>query len=133
VYETRFQAVAKAVVAMLFGLVAAACAMTPPKPADVIVKERAQARWDLMVKGDLDKAYEYFSPSSRAAMSLPGFKSRVKAGFWKAVQVDKVECSSADRCEVSVTIGYDYRGARVETPHRETWIRDESNWWLLSR
>lgn len=131
--ETSFYAAAKAVVAMLLALAATACATTPPKPADVIVQERAQARWDLMVKGDLDKAYEYFSPSSRATMSLPGFKSRVKPGFWKAVKVDQVECSSADRCEVKVTIGYDYRGTRVETPHRETWIRDESNWWLLSR
>jgi len=133
VRETGFYGVRKAVVAMLFGLLAAACATTPPKPAGEIVKERSQARWDLMVKGDLDKAYEYFSPSSRATMSLAGFKSRVKVGFWKAVKVDKVECSSADRCEVTVTISYDYRGMRVDTPHRETWIRDEANWWLLSR
>lgn len=118
---------------MLFGLAVGACATTPPKPADEMVKERAQARWDLMVKGDLDQAYGYFSPSSRATMSLPAFKSRVKPGFWKAVKVDKVECSSADRCEVSTTISYDYRGSRIDTPHRETWIRDESNWWLLSR
>jgi hypothetical protein len=118
---------------MLLTLAVTACATLAPKPADEIVKQRAQLRWDLMVKGDLDKAYEYFSPSSRETMSLAGFKSRVRPGFWKAVRVDKVECSSADRCEVSVTIGYDYRGTRVETPHRETWIRDEANWWLLSR
>lgn len=131
--ETRFYEVTKWVGAAVIGLVLAACATTPPKPADAIVKERSQARWDLMVKGDFDKAYEYFSPSSRQTMSLPGFKSRIKAGFWKAVKVDKVECSSADRCEVTMTIDYDYRGQRVMTPHRETWIRDESNWWLLSR
>jgi len=133
VCNTRNFAALKWVVAVVFGLVAAGCAVVAPKPADEIVKERSQARWDLMVSGDLDKAYEYFSPSTRATMSLAGFKTRVKAGFWKAVKVDKVECSSADRCEVSVTIDYDYRGMRVKTPHRETWIRDESNWWLLGK
>jgi hypothetical protein len=131
--ETGFRRALKAVVAVGIASVLASCATVPSKPAEEIVKERSQIRWNLMVQGDLDKAYEYFSPSSRATMSLAGFKSRVKPGFWKAVTVDKVECSSADRCEVTATIGYDYRGTRVNTPHRETWIRDESNWWLLSR
>ena len=131
--ETRFCEGAKAVVAMLFGLSVAACATVAPKPADAIVKERAQARWDLMVQGEFDRAYEYFSPSSKAVMPASAFKSRIKPGFWKAVKVEKVECSSADRCEVKVNISYDYRGTRIETPHQETWIRDESNWWLLSK
>ena len=131
--KTRFHAAARRLVAVVFGLVAAACATTPPKPAEVIVQERAQARWDLMVKGDFDRAYEYFSPSSRAAMPLASFKSRIKPGFWKEVKVEKAECSSADRCEAVATISYDHRGMRIDTPHRETWIRDESNWWLLGK
>ena len=131
--KTGFQAALRwIVVAVVSGLLAA-CAMVASKPAGEVVKERSQARWDLMVKGDFDKAYEYFSPSSRATMSLASFKSRIKPGFWKAVKVEKAECSSADRCEVTVNINYDYRGMRIDTPHRETWIRDESNWWLLSK
>jgi hypothetical protein len=109
------------------------CATISRKPDDVVVKEKAQARWNALVQGDVKAAYEYFSPGSRQTMTLAEFASGIRIGFWKAVSVDKVECGSADRCDAQVTIEYEHRGMRVKTPHRETWVRDGKDWWFLRK
>jgi uncharacterized protein YchJ len=110
-----------------------ACATVDPRAAEETVKARAQARWNALVLGDVKSAYDYFSPGSRATSSLADFASGIRIGFWKAVTVDKVECGTPDRCEVHTTIEYEHRGMRIKTPHRETWIREDSNWWFLRR
>ena len=97
------------------------------------MKDRSQARWNALVQGDVKTAYEFFSPGSRATMSLADFASGIKVGFWKAVTVDKVECGTGDRCDVSTTIEYEFRGSRIKTPSRETWVRDGADWWFLRR
>ena len=111
----------------------AACAIFGSRPPEVEVKERAQLRWNALVQGDLKTAYEYFSPGSRMGFQLADFGSSIRIGFWKAVQVDTVECSSPDRCEVTATMDYVHRGMKITTPHRETWIREGSNWWFLRK
>jgi hypothetical protein len=118
---------------VLTALVAACATSVPSRPPEEVVKDRAQARWNALVQGDVKAAYEYFSPGSRATMSLTDFASGIKLGFWKVVTVDKVECGSPDRCEVSTTIEYEFRGSRVKTPTRETWVRDGADWWYLRR
>lgn len=120
-------------VAIAFFAFTAACAAVTPRAPEEIVKERAQLRWNALVQGDVKTAYEYFSPGSRATSTLAEFAGSVRIGFWKKVTVDKVECGSADRCDVHTTIEYDYNGMRIKTPHRETWVRDGTDWWFLRR
>jgi len=124
----------KGLAAVVFPAILAACATPGPQRApEAIVKDRSQARWNALVQGDVKTAYEFFSPGSRATMSLADFASGIKIGFWKAVTVDKVECGTADRCDVSTTIEYEFRGSRIKTPNRETWVRDGADWWFLRR
>jgi hypothetical protein len=131
--KPRFEGVMKGFAAVVLTALAAACATPAPPPApEAIVKDRSQARWNALVQGDVKTAYEFFSPGSRATMSLADFASGIKVGFWKAVTVDKVECG-ADRCDVSSTIEYEFRGSRIKTPNRETWVRDGADWWFLRR
>jgi len=112
----------------------AGCATVAKAPApEEIVKARAQARWNALVQGDVKTAYEYYGPGTRQTMTLAEFAAGMKIGFWKAVTVDKVECGAPDRCEVSTTIEYEYRGQRIKTPSRETWIHEGSDWWLVRR
>lgn len=118
------------------GLVAAvaACAVVEPRTSsEARVKERAQLRWNALVLGDLKTSYDYFSPGSKTGFSLADYGTSVRIGFWKAVTVDSVECSTPDRCEALATIEYLHRGMQIKSPHRETWIRDGSEWWLLRR
>ena len=121
-----------AVAVVAVALLLAACAAVNPRSSEDIVRERSQARWNALVQGDTKTAYEFFSPGSRATQSLSEFVSGIKVGFWKAVTVDRVQCAG-DSCEVHSTIEYEHRGMRVKTPHRETWVREGSNWWFLRR
>jgi uncharacterized protein YchJ len=130
--KRRFGQVWSAVVAVVAVALLAACAVVNPRSSEDIVKERAQARWNALVQGDVKAAYEFFSPGSRATLSLSDFASGIKIGFWKGATVDQVKCTG-DSCDVHSTIEYEHRGTRVKTPNRETWVREGSNWWFLRR
>jgi len=117
----------------ILAVVLCGCAGVAPRSAETIVKERAQARWDALVRSDFNAAYGYLSPGSRAITSVTDYAASLKRGFWKSAVVDKVECGSAQSCEVSATIEYEFRGARTKTPLRESWIRDGSDWWYLQK
>ena len=114
-------------------VVLASCAGVAPRSDAAAVKQRAQARWDALVKGDINAAYGYFSPGSRSVMSATDYASTLRRGFWKSAVVEKVECGSAQSCEVHATIEYEHMGMRTKTPLRESWIRDGSEWWYLQR
>lgn len=103
------------------------------KSREAIVQERAQARWDALLKKDMARAYELYSPASRAVLGYEDFIRSIRVGFWKAAQVDKVVCQAEDACEAYVTIEYQHRGSQVRTPIRETWIRMEGNWWYVQK
>ena len=130
--KRRFGKLFSGAVAVVAVALLAACAVVNPRSSEDIVRERSQARWNALVQGDVKTAYEFFSPGSRATQSLSEFASGIKIGFWKAVAVDRVQCAG-DSCEVHTTIEYEHRGTRIKTPHRETWVREGSNWWFLRR
>lgn len=122
-------------VASVSVLAMAGCAAVPEesRPASDIVKERAQARWDMLLKGDIGAAYAYLSPGSRAVMSEKGYENSVRSGFWKSAQVQDVECRSPEACEAHVMIGYRFRGSPFTTPLSETWVKQDSNWWFVQK
>jgi hypothetical protein len=113
------------------GVGLAACASisvdSPPEAKQKLVAERAQARWELLIKGDVDGAYQYLSAGSKAATPLGLYKGKIKPGLWRGAKVDKVDCE-AEICKVQMLITYDFRTARagamkgIETPVPETWI-----------
>jgi hypothetical protein len=116
----------------VLAIVLCGCAAVAPR-SETVVKERAQARWDALVKGDFNAAYGYMSPGSRSVTSATDYASGLRRGFWKSAVVEKVECGSAQSCDVSATIEYEFMGMRTKTPLRETWIRDGSEWWYLQK
>jgi hypothetical protein len=123
----------KQAVAAVLAVMLSSCAAMAPSSPEVAVKERAQARWDAMVKGDFNAAYGYLSPGSRSVVSVQDYGASLRRGFWKSATVEKVECGSAQSCEVLATIEYETMGRRTKTPLRESWIRDGSEWWYLQK
>jgi len=107
------------------------CATHPPRSDAEVVKERATARWNALVAGDLKTAYEMVSPAGRTVVSFEGFKGSIKQGFWKSAQVKDVKCESAELCEVSLEIEYEFMGRRTRTPLQEKWVKQDSQWWFL--
>jgi len=121
--------------AMAVGL--AACASisvdSPPEAKQKLVAERAQARWDLLLKGDLDGAYQYLSAGSKAGTPLVLYKAKIKLGLWRKAKVDKVDCE-AEVCKVWTLLTYDYKSMKgIETPFPETWIIENGTVWYVYR
>jgi hypothetical protein len=118
-----------AVVAMaLLGGCAAGSLGKEPKD---IVAERAQQRWDLLVKNDFAAAYGYISPAGREVVKQDAYVGSLKRGFWNGAKVDAVKCETADACEVDVWIEYTHLGIKMRTPVHEKWVRQGSNWWFV--
>lgn len=114
----------------------AGCAALGPRPAEDIVRERAQARWNALLAGKFEDAYAYLSPATRNVVSLQRFRSSVGgAAAWKGAEVHKVTCNQPERCMVTVKVSYRplLRGSSlgtIETSVEETWLLDAGQWWL---
>lgn len=98
-----------------------------------LVASRAKARWDALIKLDLDGAYAYLSPASKATMALDVYKAKHKVGLYRTVTVDGVKCE-ADACVVDLSLTYDYKRVKgLKTPLREQWIITQGQAWIVDR
>jgi hypothetical protein len=116
------------------GLVTAGCATVgAPRTAEQNVVDRAQSKWDALVKGNIGAAYRYLSPGSRAVVSEQAFKDSIRPDFWKGAKVEKAVCAGPESCEAYATIEYEVRGGRIKTPLTETWIKQDGEWWFVQK
>jgi hypothetical protein len=113
------------------------CAVDGPaadQTAEVVIAKRAKARWEHMIKGEFEAAYEYLSPSYRSGISFRDHQSRIKPGLWRGVEVKAIKCDQPDVCKVDVEIEFQYQakwagpvtGKRILS---ETWRKDMGEWW----
>lgn len=121
--------------ALCLAVAVAGCAgsqAVKPAASDAeIVRQRAQERWDALVGGDVNKAYGFLSPGTRLANSLSAYSASVRPGLWKKVVVERVECPEADVCDAHLLVEYAYRGSRIATPMKESWVRSGGEWWYV--
>ena len=104
-----------------------------PQAKQRLVAERAQARWQVLMKGDVEGAYQFLSAGSKAVTSLELYKAKIRPGMWREAKVDKVECE-AEICKVSMQITYDTRRMRgIQTPLDESWIIENGSAWYIYR
>lgn len=106
---------------------------TVDRPAEEVVSERAQARWDALIAGDYETAYGYSSPAYRSATSLQRFSAGARGSIRRTdAEVESVTCEE-DRCKVVVMVSYI---AVVRQPVsntralEETWILSDGDWWI---
>jgi hypothetical protein len=95
------------------------------------VRERSEARWQVLLKRDYAAAYEFFSPGSRQQLSLSAFEAKMKGVDFRGVKVEAVECEG-ETCKVRISITYDHRLMKgVVTPAGETWIIEKGQAWYV--
>jgi hypothetical protein len=133
VKEGVFRHLGRLATALVLAVAVAGCAAMAPRTPEEVVKERAQARWNALVGGDVKKAYTFLSPGSRAVMSFEQYGPSIRVGFWKSAVVEKVTCESPQACQAQVTIEYEFQAKRIRTPLREAWIREGTDWWYLQK
>lgn len=111
---------------------ASAAAPTTRAAREALVAQRARARWDAVVKDDLDTAYGYFSPGSKELISLDKFKASTRRGAFREAKIESVTCEE-DACQVKVLVTYDHPKMKgITTPILESWIVDGGQAWLVS-
>lgn len=125
-----------------FGVMAmAGCATSPmnepvaapktPEAQQALVAQRASARWDAMVKDDLDAAYAFMSPGSRQVTTLEKFKANTRRGAFREAKVETVTCEES-ACRVQLKVTYDHpRMKGIATPLAESWIIDGGQAWYV--
>ncbi|WP_353235165.1 hypothetical protein [Diaphorobacter ruginosibacter] len=119
----------------------AGCATFGAGTPEEAVTKRADERWAAWVKRDYAKAYEYNTPGYRGTVpyekfvTMRGKDVRILSG-----KVNKVTCSSADRCEAKIELKA--RSAlmmrqsfpkEIVTFIDETWVFEDGQWWLFER
>jgi hypothetical protein len=104
-----------------------------PAAKQKVVAERAEARWQSLIKGDLDAAYAYLSEGSKATTPLAVYKSKIRPGLWRQAKVEKVECE-AEVCNVELQITLDHKLMKgIRTPLNESWIIEKGSAWYVYR
>ena len=95
------------------------------------VAEKAQQRWDLLVKNDFAGAYRYLSPAGKLVVTEQVYVLGFRRNFWTGAKVTDVQCPTDEACEVEVTVEYRHQGLGMRSPVREKWIREKSDWWFV--
>ena len=115
-----------------------ACATISTTPEDAVT-ERAQQRWDTLLEGDIEGAYEYFSPGYRTGYSLLDFQRKLilMRMKWTGANVIESNCSS-NSCKVRISVDYKVYGAlpgvsefKGNSLVEEDWILVDRQWYLL--
>lgn len=123
----------------------AGCASTsqsqasPDKSPEAVVRERAKARWDALIAGDTEKAYQFLQPSYRAVRNLNFYRGTIAGGAvqWKNAEVVGVECKT-EVCSATIRIEYvpvaiKAAGGVLMNHFDEQWVSDQGAWWLYQR
>lgn len=104
----------------------------PKAKADAVV-QRAQARWDALLKGDVKAAYGYLSPASRAVTSLERYQAKTNTAQLRSIKLDGAKCEG-EICQLKFWLTFDHRVMRgVTTPIEETWIIENGQAWFVYR
>jgi hypothetical protein len=126
---------------VLIAAVVAACASMPgalskdsaAEAKQAVVSERINARWQALIKGDLDTAYTYMSAASREAIPLNVYKLKHKPGMWRSVKIESLQCE-AEICTAKMILTYDHERMKgIQTPFEESWIIEKGTAWYVNR
>jgi hypothetical protein len=117
-------------------LMLGACGMVEQAPVDrdkQVVSQRAQERWELLLKGKPDEAYGYFSPATRTTLTLESFRKRSAGGrWWRSIKMDHVDCQP-EVCSVTMVLDYDlFEIKGLKAGIEEKWVKEDGTWWLAS-
>jgi len=134
---------ASSLVITLSVLILSACSGPTTKPDDPgkVIVERAQNRWDALLAGDYESAYEYYSPGYRSTKSLIDFAIdiRTRRVRWTSAEYVDHSCNE-NACTVNFRVGFVVNkpvqgmdkwesGSVIE----DKWVKTQSQWWYLPK
>lgn len=100
------------------------------------LRERVDGRWQALIQGEFQSAYEYELPSFRERTSFEQYRGRFgQAVEWHMVTITDVSYDSPEVARVRVAIDHSFTpssGAQVVrtvSGMRETWLKRDGQWW----
>jgi hypothetical protein len=125
-------------VAASAGLMLVACstlggvtAESPPAVKQAAVTERAKARWQAVINGEVVKAYGFLSPGSKAVTSLENYWTRARLRGFRAADIESVACET-EICKVKVRVTLDHRLMKgLPLSVEETWVLENGDYWYV--
>lgn len=110
----------------------------PPKDDPTAVRDRAIERWNLLIAGKADKAYEFLSPGYRQTVKQEDYQHKVAAGVvkWQSVAPIEAKCDGETclvRLMIKSTLNLPQAAheAKLETPIKENWVKVSGEWYFL--
>lgn len=104
--------------------------------AESVVKARADQRWQLLIAGKLDDAYQMLSPGYRAVNSVEAYKDKLSPAVkWLSAEAVSVTCETKDACvakvklEAKPIVPPSFRAGNIVTYLEENWILVDRQWW----
>lgn len=127
-------------VAVAAGAMLAACATmggvtaeSPLEAKQAAVTERAKARWQAVIDGEVEKAYGYLSPGSKAVTTFDNYRARARLSGFRAADIESVACET-EACKVKVRVVLDHRlMTGLTVPVEETWVLENGQYWYVWR
>lgn len=122
-------------------VVAGGCATTSTKQVQA-VEDRAVKRWDLLIAGKADEAYELLTEGYRTTHPKDVYVAAKThtAITWKAAKFSDKECESEEVCTVRILLTYSLtmhagmpKPVEASTYESEKWIKSGGEWFHLPR
>lgn len=103
-----------------------------------VVTAKANERWMAMKEGNIDKTYEFLSPSKREVTSLKAYEnSKGNAVEYETIKIKDVSCpgEAPEVCQVKVYIEGTFIAKKtpVSTLFTEKWIKENGDWWFYDK
>ncbi len=138
--SSRFfgQTAIKGLIASIAIAALAGCAAVgTPKTPEETVRQLATQRWQALLAGDFEKAYEFAVPSYRQLKTAAYYRNK-RLGTpvkWIAVEVINAECEAV-KCEVRIKleskpiVPFGLQGNMIGGID-EVWVLEDGRWWMF--
>ena len=107
-----------------------------PTDREQVLRQRAQERWNLLIKKDFSAAYLFEAPVYRAAYSLEQYQREFgKDVVWESAVIDHVLFEGDEVATIYVNVQYQQakliagEAPRFSSLLTEKWIRSDDQWW----
>ena len=114
------------------------CASLRPAPEEA-VRKLATQRWQALLAGKFDQAYEFATPAFRKLRSVDFYRTNRSAVpvKWVSAEVMRVDCEP-QRCVAKVKlitrpIMPGFNKLNLETALEEVWIEENGQWWMFEK
>jgi hypothetical protein len=115
------------------------CACATTARTENTIEERATARWNAVLSGDLAGAYEFLSPGFRSSVSATQYQRSILLNKvkWTGARYLESECTE-NTCKVKISLDYTLHGALPGVKSfdgtqtiLESWVLSDGNWYLV--